>query len=53
MSSWEMFEKYITNQALKMGLDPETFHWEAISDGYEDGNVDPGNWLNYYKDLEN
>jgi len=52
MNNWEMFEKHLTNQAIEMGMNPELFHWDLISEGFEDGNNDPQIWLSFYKELE-
>lgn len=58
MSNWEFFEKHLTETALYEGLNPESFDWKSISDGYE---IDIENnetlrsivnkWINYYKEL--
>lgn len=53
MNNWEMFEKNLTEQAIEIGLNPEEFHWELISAGYENGNIDPKSWLSFYKEMEN
>lgn len=52
MNDWEMFEKNLTEQAIQMGMNPELFHWDLISEGFEGGNNDLQNWLSFYKDLE-